>query len=88
MLPVAFAGDVVTDKQGVVADLRGGRTAGFLVEVGEHHAGAFGGQQQRILAADAAGGAGDDTDLALHAIHCVFLLQAVSMAAAVACTAA
>ncbi|MDT4854523.1 hypothetical protein FQZ97_888290 [compost metagenome] len=62
-------GDVQFDEQGAGANLRGQGFAGHAVDVGEHHAGALGGQQQGIGLADAAGGAGDQYDFVLHAFH-------------------
>jgi len=48
----------------------GGLTAGFFVEVGQYHFGAFTGQQHCIFATDATGGAGDDADFAFYTLHC------------------
>ncbi|MNP56878.1 hypothetical protein D3C76_1516400 [compost metagenome] len=69
LLPIAFAGDVVADEQRIAADLRGDFAPGLFIEVGEHHPGALAGQQQGVLAADAAGGAGDDADFAFYTLH-------------------
>ncbi|MNE76601.1 hypothetical protein D3C80_1728450 [compost metagenome] len=70
LLPVAFAGNVVTNEQGVFADFGSNLAAGFFVEIGEHYLGAFTGQQQGVFTADAAGGASDDTNFTFYTLHC------------------
>ncbi len=54
-------------------DLLGHGAAGFLVDVGQHHFGAFPGQQNGVFLAHAAGGPGDDGDLVLHPAHVLLL---------------
>ncbi|MNE60458.1 hypothetical protein D3C80_1556020 [compost metagenome] len=68
-LPVGFVCYIQFDEQGMSTDLIGHGPAGFAVDVGHHHASAFGGQKQGIGLADAAGGAGDQYHLVFNTLH-------------------
>ncbi|MNN73713.1 hypothetical protein D3C81_1898530 [compost metagenome] len=68
-LPVCFVGHIQFDEQGMCTDHIGHGLAGLAVDVGNHHAGAFGGQQQGIGLANATGAAGDKHDLVFNAFH-------------------
>ena len=48
-------------------NLRGERRA--VLDIGDHHARAFGGERQRIMPADALGAAGDDRGLSFKPCH-------------------
>ena len=52
-----------------VADLFCDRAAAVLVEVGDYNSRTLGGEQERILFADAAGGAGDNHNFSLNTSH-------------------
>ena len=64
-------------KRALRAELRGEGLALGLAPAGEDDLGAFLDEQLGRARADAAGGAGDDGDLAVDHAHCCFLLSLV-----------